>query len=59
MNIGQLCSSTVNTRQDTITFLQRLSSQCSDTEVCINISQYLLDMLMGKGNCRARRLSIY
>jgi hypothetical protein len=45
---GQLSSTNDSTRADTVMFFKRLSSQCSDTDACINVGSYLLDVLIGK-----------
>ena len=50
VTIGQLSSTNDSTRADTVLFFKRLSSQCSDTDACINVGSYLLDVLIGKGN---------
>lgn len=46
--LGQLHSTNNNTRAASVVFVTRLVHQCSDTEVCVNICQVLLDILLGK-----------
>lgn len=47
--LGLLYSSNESTRLAAVRLVRSLCKQSSDTEVCVTISQHILDILMGKG----------